>query len=105
MNEFNVVIYDFNSRRMVYYNIMPYLVQCYKDCKNKPSTLEEFERFIIRESKYQWWARCEYEIILKSWPNGETEEKWDVYDQVTMNLEVITNMLMNIIKSENNENL
>lgn len=104
MNEFNVVIYDFNSRRMVYYNIIPYLVQCYKDCENKPSTLEEFERFIIRESRYQWWARCEYEIILKSWPSGETEEKWDVYDQVTMNLEVITNILMNIIKSENNEN-
>ena len=50
---------------------------------------------------YQWWSRCEYEIILESWPNTNVNEKWDVHRQVMMNIDIITSMLMNNV----NENI
>lgn len=93
MNKFNVIIYDFNSKKMVPYDIIPYLVRCYDKSNDKPSTFEELKDFIIKESKYQWWSRCEYEIILSDWPNQDKEEKWDVYEQVMMNIDIITNII------------
>lgn len=95
MKEFNVIIEDINRREFIPYNIIPYLVRRYNESKNKPTTFKEFKSFIEKESKYQWWARCEYEIILKEWPCGQKEEKIDVHWQVMMNIDIITEILMN----------
>lgn len=103
MNKFNVIICDFNSRKMVPYDVIPYLVRRYNEAEVKPSTFEKLKEFITKESQYQWWARCEYEIILKDWPNESTSEKWDVYKQVIMNIDVVTTILMNVIINENNK--
>lgn len=100
MNKFNVIIYDFNSRKMVPYDIIPYLVRCYDESNDKPSTFEELKDFIIKESKYQWWSRCEYEIILSDWPNDKDREKWDVYKQITMNIDIITQIFINTINGK-----
>lgn len=32
-----------------------------KKVKKKP---EDLKQFILSESMYQWWARCQYEIIV-----------------------------------------
>ncbi len=100
MNKFNVIIYDFNSKKMVPYDIIPYLVRCYDESNDKPSTFEELKDFIIKESKYQWWSRCEYEIILSDWPNDKDREKWDVYKQITMNIDIITQIFINTINGK-----
>ena len=97
MKKFNVINFDFNNNKFIYYDIIPYLVHCYEKEKNKPKTLKEFKEFIERKSLQQWWSRCEYEIILKDWPCGKTEEKWDIYDQIIMNLDIITNLLMKTV--------
>lgn len=97
MNRFNVIIEDVNRREFIPYNVIPYLVEQYNKAKNKPTTFEEFKSFIEKESKYQWWARCEYEIILKEWPTGKKEEKIDVHWQVMMNIDIIAEILMNEI--------
>ena len=85
-----------------------------------PKTFEEFKEFVKKESLHQFWSRCEYEIVLSPWPylsspserydkKGEgdinawkehwksylkTCDKWDVYDQIIMNLDIITEILM-----------
>lgn len=100
MNKFNVIIYDFNSKKMVPYDIIPYLVRCYDESNDKPSTFEKLKDFIIKESKYQWWSRCEYEIILSDWPNDKDREKWDVYKQITMNIDIITQIFINTINGK-----
>ena len=97
MKKFNVIVEDINSRKFVPYNVIPYLVQCYYEEKDRPGTLEEFKVFIKRHSMYQWWSRCEYEIILKSWPIGDVEKKIDVHQQVMMNIDIIAEILMNEI--------
>ena len=98
MRKFNVIIEDVNRREFIPYNVIPYLVRQYKEAKNKPITFEEFKIFIEQESKYQWWARCEYEVILKEWPTGQREEKIDVHWQVMMNIDIITEILMEEVK-------
>lgn len=95
ITSFNVIIYNFNSRKFENYDIIPYLCRMYKETrKEKPVTFEEFRKFIKEEAQYQWWGRCEYEVILKPWPGDDTEKKIDVYWQVMMNLDLITKIVM-----------
>ena len=125
--EFNVIIHDVNSKEFKSYNIIPYLLRCYKESKCKPKTFDDFKEFITKNSMYQWWSRCEYEIILGPWPytsspserydkKGEDDieawkehwkkhlnecEKIDIHYQVMMNIDVITNLFMDIVNEEN----
>lgn len=122
MNKFNVIIYDFNSKKFTTYDVLPYLRNTYEervvrhkellkkikrskildesildDKYNKvPVTFNDFKEFVKSESQYQFWSRCEYEIILSDWPpsNPPIEEKWDVFDQIMMNHDIVTKLLM-----------
>ena len=120
MKAFNVINFDFNNKTFESYNIIPYLLSCYNEEKNKPKTFDEFKNFIKNKSMYRWWSRCEYEIILSPWPytsspserydkKGENDveawkehwkkhlnecEKVDVHYQVMMNLDVITALVI-----------
>lgn len=101
MKSFYVIVYDINRKTFVPYDVIPYLEKCYYEETNKPKTLEEFKYFVKNQSMYHWWSRCEYEIILESWPNTNVNEKWDVHRQVMMNIDIITSMLMDNV----NENI
>ena len=94
MKSFNVIIYDINRKVFEPYDVIPYLVRRYQKERIKLTTVEEFKTFVKEWSQYQWWARCEYEIILSDWPSQEHEEKWDVYQQIMLNLETIAEILM-----------
>lgn len=96
MEAFNVINYDINRKKFKPYNVIPYLVRCYKETNHKPVSFEEFKKFVKSESLYQFWSRCEYEIILSDWPpsNPPVQEKWDVYQQIMMNLDIVTKILM-----------
>lgn len=95
-SKFNVIIYDINRHKFDSYDVMPYLRECYQEAraKDKPVTTTQFQEFVKSNAMYQWWSRCEYEIILRCWPSLNVEEKWDVYQQVMMNIELITELLM-----------
>ena len=103
MQSFNVIVGNFNTGEMEYYDVMPYLVEEYKKCKKRrdkyhktPKTFEEFKEFVKAYSMYKWWARCEYEVIVTHWPPMKDERgfKMDVHWQVMMNIDVITRLLM-----------
>lgn len=90
--KFNVIIE--NNGKFIPYDVIPFLVRCYNESKDKPHTEEEFSAFIKKWAQYQWWSRCEYEIILVDWPGQKKEKKIDVHDQVMMNIDIITRILM-----------
>ena len=110
MKQFNVINYNFNAQKFESYDVIPYLINAYKDRVKRhhnnpddnywkvPVTFEEFKNFVQRESQYQFWSRCEYEIILVDWPCQKYTEKWDVYDQIMMNLDIVTKLLMESIE-------
>lgn len=96
---FNVITWEPNRNVFEPYDIMPYLRDCYKDTKKSrrkktPETVQEFEKFVRDELMHQYWGRCQYEVILKDWPCGKTEDKIDVFEQCDMNIELITRLLM-----------
>ena len=94
MKSFYVIHQDYNAKEFEPYDVMHYLVEQYKKVKNKPKTKDEFIEFIKAESRYKWWSRCEYEIIIAGWPNENTREKWDIHEQVMMNIDIIADILI-----------
>ena len=100
---FNVIVYDFNARKFVPYNIFTYLEREYKEDPPKDTFRETLKKWILDKSQYQFWSRCEYEIVLTPWPPYKgIEEKIDVFDQIKMNIDVITDMFYNYHKNEIN---
>lgn len=90
---FNVIIYDNGQFRP--YNIIPYFIREYDKLKKKPVTDKEIKEFIESEAKYQFWGKCEYETILLNWPNKSISWKWDVYDQIMMNIDIVVEVFKN----------
>ena len=113
MNRFNVMVWDFNHDNLEYYDVLPYFKECYEKrverSKEKgvninskyfkvPKTFDEFKEFVEDESQYQFWARCEYEMILHGWPVQKRDYKLDVHKQIMMNIDVVTKLLMEDLK-------
>ena len=99
MKKFNVIIWDVNLKVFKYYNVIPYLTDCYNKEKNKPVNAEDFKIFIERHSRNRWWDRHEYGIVLKDC-SGESEYKIDVHEQITMNIDIIAKILMESINEQ-----
>lgn len=103
MREFNVVTYDFNRKRFERYDVIPYFVDAYENTKKskRPKTFEDFKKFVEGNSMYQFWARCEYEIILSNWPVQDKVEKVDVHWQVMNNIDLVAEIVMSECKELN----
>lgn len=104
---FNVIVYNFNTKKFEPYNIFTYLEREYeKDLsKNllKDMFRDKLKKWILDKSQYMFWSRCEYEVILSPWPpNENVSRKIDVFEQIEMNIEVITDMFYNYHKNEIN---
>ena len=91
----NVIIVGFNSKKIETYNIFDHsrfredLEDNYKHNKND---YDAFCEQLDRDLKYYFWSKCEWEVIVSSWPpmpeGKEIEEKIDVYDQVIQNKDI-----------------
>lgn len=113
MKKFNVLNWDFNTDSLEYYDILPYLrdrykifvenSKKYKDSKywKVPKTINEFKEFIENQSRYQFWARCEYEMICHGWPVQKNSYKLDVHEQIMMNIDIIVEILWNEFNGNN----
>lgn len=126
MKQFNVINFNFNAKKFEAYDVIPYLVREYyeqieqydaskrelEEAKTEdeikiaksnldywsvPVTFDEFKKFVKDKAQDQFWSRCEYEIILVDWPCQKIEEKWDVYDQIMMNLDIVTQLVIESI--------
>lgn len=95
MLEWNVYLEDFNSKKICIFNVFN-SYNFYNGCleakkkyvKDKEKFLDEIKSWL----KYSFWSKCEYEIVLTSWPKRDNfeEEKIDVYDQVMLNWPVFS---------------
>ncbi len=123
--QFFVLNWDFNSDRIYEYDVLPYLRNCIEERKEKakraekskrmqkmkdeypedfekyyafPADFERFRRFVDAAARYQFWGRCEYEMICHGWPAGKNDYKIDIYEQIKMNLSIIAEILWEEIK-------
>lgn len=102
---FYVICDDSNKKEFEQYDVMPHFLSEYvKDKQNRrqktPKTFEEFKKFVEDESLYQFWSRCEYEIVIGPWVSKTKEKKIDVHWQVMMNIDVVTKILMENVKKK-----
>ena len=90
--EFKVLLMDFNRKKYEAYDVLPYFRNIWrghrfnwdKDYNKIPvKTKEQLKEWIIDWARYQFWARCEYEFLMSSWPFGShsmTEEMKEFRD-------------------------
>jgi hypothetical protein len=109
-NTFNVLIWEFNHDTIEHYDVLPYFRRMFNKRKelsknsedNKwfkvPKTFEDFKKFVKDESQYQFWSRCEYEMITHGWPVKKNTYKLDVHEQIMMNINVIASLLWEELK-------
>ncbi len=107
MNEkrkFNVLTWDFNGDKIEHYDVLPYLRNRLEERIEKngnnydehftvPKSFNDFKKFVENESLYQFWSRCEYEMIVHGWPARKNDYKIDVHEQIMMNIDVISGIL------------
>ena len=100
MIEFKVINWDTNSDRLVHYDVMPYIYSEFEKYRKrkklaiKDVTFEELKKFIDDIARYRYWSRCEYEVIVTGWPVNRNTYKLDVYEQIKMNLDNITQLML-----------
>lgn len=100
MKTFNVIWFDVNEKAFTPYDILPYFRSLFygNRKKERPKTKEELKEWIKNKSLYHFWNRCQYEIVLQRWPTSEILDKWDIHDQIVMNLDIITDILQEEFK-------
>ena len=88
MPTFNVILFDFNTQKVTYYNIFPDIIdewekeeeRKYKifvpenaDHTKMPMSYEQYKYFILSVCKRKFWSRCEYEVVISSWPPARVQ--------------------------------
>lgn len=92
-----VLSWNFNRDNVEYLDIMPYLIDEYKQEKKRKhkvfcKTLEtksDYREFILAASKYRYWSKSEYEVLVDGFPPSGKCKKIDIYDQIEKNIAVI----------------
>lgn len=97
-NPFYVINMSFGSSKEVYaYDVIPYFLRMYysEHLSERPITQEEFVEFVRKWGINRYWARCEYEHLILSWPPSDKEQaiKVDIWDQILMNIDLVAMQL------------
>jgi len=88
----NVYIEDYNKREIKVFNVFnhyTFFENCKKEFRrySRHKDIEKLEHEIKGWAMYCFWSKCEYEIILTSWPEKKDfkDMKIDIYDQLNLN--------------------
>ena len=101
---FNVLFYDFNAKKLITLNIFNNIhfsegvdraILEYKETKS----IENFTKQIDMALKYSFWSKREYELSIGDAfeTNLDKYEKIDVYQQVSMNLDILIQYIIDNI--------
>ena len=80
---FNVMWLNFSTKEVEHYDVLPYFRdcwkdQCYKDEIKLIKSFKQLKNWVINKSRYMYWARCQYEFLIASWPFGGKRLKDDL---------------------------
>lgn len=80
LKKFNVL--TFSNGKIREYDVLPYFRNSWKEKYNKKEKekikaakynakrIQLFKEWVIARSKYMFWSRCEWEMLIGSWPYG-----------------------------------
>lgn len=92
--EWNALMHSFNGHRFEYVNVLrdDLLDDILKRMK-EPCTKQDIQDVVQRWAMYHYWSKAECEFIASSLFGGD-EEKIDVYMQLEMNIDRLTEYLI-----------
>lgn len=97
-----VMIHDFNSDKIIKYNVLAYdyLIDSLKKAikKKEITTYNELKEFIKRKLMAQYWSRVEYEILVSGIHTRVEPQKIDVWYQLEMNLDNLVEYINDKLK-------
>lgn len=72
----------------------------YKKCKSLDDLIEyAVEKSLERQCSYYFWAKCEYEVIVSSWPPKDgSDRKIDIYTQLKENWDIFRDIVFRELK-------
>ena len=65
-----VKIFDVNLQVIRDYDVLKYREDVIKKMKKKCNTKEDFTESLRTEMMYQYWSRCEYELVIERTEDG-----------------------------------
>lgn len=80
-----VLSFDFNGQIFKSFDIFSHSSFTKEFSKLKKDNFESFQTDLKNLIKDYFWAKCEYEIVLGDWPQGEVLCKIDIYTQLIIN--------------------
>lgn len=103
--KYNVLVYDWNKKRVIPYNILSHIdaKEIAKKIKNEEITNRiSLTDYVDRQLRYYCWSRAEYEIMVGDLC-GRMEEfdKIDAYYQATLNFDMIINHIVEEMRLPN----
>lgn len=96
----NVIVGDFNSGKIIEYNIFNnyfFLNDCIENVKLNDNNKEMFCERLRKDVMYYFWSKCEWEVIIDHFPVSSYENnrfkcrKIDAYYQLQLNWNIFTN--------------
>lgn len=104
--EWNVIHYDFNSKKAIIYNVFPdnYAEKLVKAIRSKSNSSyrsiknrDDLKTWLKREFMYHYWSKCEAEMVIGPWPykSDDDLQKIDIWMQLEPNLDIITDYVIN----------
>ena len=90
MLKWNTIRYD--NGKIEYFNIFKNILfkEAIEEIFRTPEqSREEIEEKVKRKAQWQFWSRCEYEVIISEWPPSSKDKnyKLDVFEQLEANWE------------------
>lgn len=99
--EYYVLNFDFNGRKIINYNVLFNWEDTIRKTKKKSNSYEEFKELLMREFKYRYWGKAEYEIVATGLTfREECASKIDVWSQIEPNFNIIADYIKNAMKLE-----
>lgn len=109
MTKFNVLLYDDNRKQATPYDVVPYFVREWNDTRHEAfgksniKTKSDFKAWVMNESQYEFWGRCQFEFLMAPWPyRTDTLEdelyKIDVHEQIMLNIDTLVDILIKELK-------
>ena len=103
MLEYYVFRRDFNRNRLEQVNIFSYVTpeKIRNGIKERNiKTKDKFKEFLKGQFMYYFWAKCEHEVVINSFPYLEDEKvgdngiKIDIWYQIEPNLDLIVDYVI-----------
>lgn len=97
MIPFKVILWEFNSQKVIYYDVMPYFVKEWNNLSIQKRANVDLKDFILTKA-LKFWSKCEYEIEVGGVPHFDKQQKIDAYEQIEANIASIISVFKSNIE-------